>query len=186
MLSAVDASPATDGSLPTGDSATQDLSLSSPTSLTGCDKKRAKRSDFAELDNAQYQTLMKARRKEKERERERSRNRAGRSYPARDQERQEMRDNLAALAARQQASRALALPAPSAPPPDQSSREARTRWSSIWSEDTPLLVMDEPYVEHDAWWSRLQKHGFVAGNTFTHGVEQDRLSAAARDRRHSV
>ena len=60
-------------------------------------------------------------------------------------------------------------------------------WSCEWSEETPALVMDRPTpVNHDAWWMRLEKHGFVAGFMLTRGTEQDHLNARARDRRHSV
>ena len=38
----------------------------------------------------------------------------------------------------------------------------------------------------DAWWLRLQMHGFVAGNMFTTTVETYCLYARARERRHSV
>ena len=55
----------------------------------------------------------------------------------------------------------------------------------------PVLVMDhEPIAASDMkreeWWQRLEKHGFVAGNMLRHTVEDARLYAAARGRRHSV
>jgi hypothetical protein len=54
-----------------------------------------------------------------------------------------------------------------------------------------VLVMDhEPIAASDMkreeWWQRLEKHGFVAGNMLRHNVEDERLYAAARGRRHSV
>ena len=72
-------------------------------------------------------------------------------------------------------------PMPLASTPQQSS------WNSVWSEQVPALVMDQPIsVNHDDWWQRLEKHGLVAGNMLTNNVEADRLYAAARGRRHSV
>ena len=48
-------------------------------------------------------------------------------------------------------------------------------------------AMDQPLPENpDAWWLRLQRHGFVAGNMLTTTVETDRLYARARERRHSA
>ena len=55
------------------------------------------------------------------------------------------------------------------------------------SKEVPALVMDHAIpVNPDIWYSRLARHGFVAGNTMTHNMETDALYAVARDRRHSI
>ena len=57
----------------------------------------------------------------------------------------------------------------------------------MWSKEVPALVMDHAIpVNPDIWYSRLARHGFVAGNTMTHNMETDALYAVARDRRHTA
>ena len=52
----------------------------------------------------------------------------------------------------------------------------------MWSKEVPALVMDHAIpVNPDIWYSRLARHGFVAGNTMTHNMETDALYAVARD-----
>ena len=52
----------------------------------------------------------------------------------------------------------------------------------MWSKEVPALVMDHAIpVNPDIWYSRLARHGFVAGNMMTHNMETDALYAVARD-----
>lgn len=131
-----------------------------------------KRSDFPDMDDVEYSNMMKMRRRAQETQRDRGRDRKGRSYPAREQEQ---------------------------PPPQSSASPPQHRrpstfagwqtWKSAWSEEMPQLVMDGPGASAypDAWYYRLEtKHGFVAGNMLTKGIEEDRLYAAARQRRQCM
>ena len=160
-------------------------------------RKRIKRSDYPDLDDAQYKEMMAKRRKEREAERDRNRDRTGRSYPSQDCERAERIEGQQQSAARAVARTPMA---PSAPlpqrrllynnlmdPGDLDLRELRG-WSCVWSQEVPPLVMvHEPLAEkHDDWWQRLERYGMVAGSMLSHNVEDDRLYAAARRRRHSV
>lgn len=78
-------------------------------------------------------------------------------------------------------------PAPAAARQPASATPARQPWDQMWSKEVPALVMDHAIpVNPDIWYSRLARHGFVAGNTMTHNMETDALYAVARDRRHSI
>ena len=78
-------------------------------------------------------------------------------------------------------------PAPAAARQPALATPARQPWDQIWSEEVPALVMDHAIpVNPDPWYSRLARHGFVAGNMMTHSMETDALYAVARDRRHSI
>ena len=153
-------------------------------------RRRIKRSDYPDMDDMQYKEMMAKRRKEREAERDRNRDRTGRSHAAQDAG-AEMR--AASYPSRRQQSAAAGLPAPSQRmlydnlvDPSDSWSKLRL-WTCEWSEELPLLVLRSPNpVNPDVWWMRLEKHGFVAGNMLTSGVETDQLGARARDRRHSV
>ena len=156
-------------------------------------RKRIKRSDYPGMNDAQYDEMMANRRKEREAERDRKRDRTGRSCAARQSTGAETRAASSMIPSRRQQSAAAGLPAPSqrmlydnlVDPFDPWSK--LRLWTCEWSEELPLLVMRSPNpVNPDVWWMRLEKHGFVAGNMLTSGVEADQLGARARDRRHSV
>ena len=143
-----------------------------------------RRSEFPDMSDTEYREMMQRRRKEQETARDRGRVRTGRSYPAREEQQRRSHQYRAASERRMSAllEAAPAPPQPLASPPQQS-----CSWKSVWSEQVPALVMDQPIsVNHDDWWQRLEKHGLVAGNMLTNNVEADRLYAAARGRRHSV
>ena len=160
-----------------GDSSIVVGAASSPSG--GGERKRARRRDFPDMDDAAYKTMMQQRRKQQEKQRDRSRDRTERSYPAREQQQQRALEYRAGWQKRQAALLGAPTPAP-APAP-------RQPWTSTWTAEVPLLVMDQPLPENpDAWWLRLQRHGFVAGNMLTTTVETDRLYARARERRHSA
>ena len=151
-------------------------------------RKRMKRSDYPDMDDAQYKEMMAKRRKEREAERDRNRDRTGRSCAAPGAG--AMRAASHMIPSRRQQSAAAGLPAPSqrklydnlAYPTDH-----WRLWTCEWSEELPLLVMRSPNpVNPDVWWMRLEKHGFVAGNMLTSGIEVDQLAVHVRDRRHSV
>ena len=148
-------------------------------------RKRLRRTDFPDISDTEYREMMQRRRKEQETTRDRGRVRTGRSYQAREEQQRRSHEYRAASERRMSAWLLKAAPVPPQPlasPPKQS-----CSWNSVWSEQVPALVMDQPIsVNHDDWWQRLEKHGLVAGNMLTNNVETDRLYAAARGRRHSV
>ena len=73
-------------------------------------------------------------------------------------------------------------PAPAAARQPASATPARQPWDQMWSKEVPALVMDHAIpVNPDIWYSRLARHGFVAGNMMTHNMETDALYAVARD-----
>ena len=132
------------------------------------------RSDFPDLDDAQYGTMMQQRRKHKEKQRHRDRDCTERSYPAREQQRQKQQKYRAGWQKQQLVLLTAPAPAP-APAP-------RLPWTSVWTSEVPALVMDEPLPENpDVWWLRLQRHGFVhCGWQHVNHPYRDRSSVRTR------
>ena len=150
------------------------VSAASVSPSGGGERKRVRRSEFPGMDDAAYRSMMQQRRQQQEKQRDRGRDRTERLYPAREQQRQKEQEYRAGWQKRQATLLGALTPAP-APEPRQA-------WTSTWTAEVPLLVMDQPLPENpDAWWLRLQRHGFVAGNMLTTTVETDRLYARARD-----
>jgi hypothetical protein len=144
-------------------------------SLAGSSPKRIKRSDFPGMDDAAYADMIQGRRKEQAAAREKTRetrDRKGRTYPNRGEQHRKEQEQLSAQRQRYSLQLAVQLGRP---------------FKSAWSDEVPALVMEQIVPANpDAWWLRLQMHGFVAGNMLTSTVETDCLYARARERRHSV
>ena len=160
------------------DSSVVVAAASSPSDSGRC-RKRLRRPDFRDMSDTEYREMMQRRRKEQETVRDRGRVRTGRSYPAREEQQRRSHQYRAASERRMSA----LLEAAPAPPQPLASTPQQSSWNSVWSEQVPALVMDQPIsVNHDDWWQRLEKHGLVAGNMLTNNVEADRLYICCRTR----